>query len=140
MRLLHQRNDHGIRRVPCQQQEPDRGADQAGACQQSLPLRDTCSHHQSGQACSERLREVAMNIQSNPSRRSVLRGGGALVVSFSLDSYISEALAQGAAPPAKPLALTEVDSYLVIDAKGAVTLYSGKVDLGTGLETALSPI
>jgi len=79
-----------------------------------------------------------MNIQSNPSRRSVLRGGGALVVSFSLDSYISEALAQGAAPPAKPLALTEVDSYLVIDAKGAVTLYSGKVDLGTGVETALA--
>jgi nicotinate dehydrogenase subunit B len=79
-----------------------------------------------------------MNIQSNPSRRSVLKGGGALVVSFSLDSHISEAPAQGAAPPAKPLALTEVDSYLVVDAKGAVTLYSGKVDLGTGVETALA--
>jgi len=36
------------------------------------------------------------------------------------------------------LALTEVDSYLVIDAKGTVTLYSGKVDLGTGVETALA--
>jgi nicotinate dehydrogenase subunit B len=79
-----------------------------------------------------------MNIQRNQSRRSVLKGGGALVVSFSLDSHISEALAQGAAPPAKPLALTEVDSYLVVDAKGAVTLYSGKVDLGTGVETALA--
>jgi nicotinate dehydrogenase subunit B len=79
-----------------------------------------------------------MNIQRNQSRRSVLKGGGALVVSFSLDSHISEALAQGAAPPAKPLALTEVDSYLFVDAKGAVTLYSGKVDLGTGVETALA--
>ena len=39
---------------------------------------------------------------------------------------------------AKPVALTEVDSYLVIDANGAVTLYSGKVDLGTGVTTALA--
>ena len=40
------------------------------------------------------------------SRRDVLKGGGALVVSFSLAGALGEALAQGA----KPLALTEVDS------------------------------
>jgi len=65
------------------------------------------------------------------SRRDVLKGGGALVVSFS--GALGEALAQGA----KPLALTEVDSFLAIDAGGVVTLYSGKVDLGTGVATAL---
>jgi nicotinate dehydrogenase subunit B len=70
------------------------------------------------------------------SRRDVLKGGGALVVSFSFAGNIGEALAQGA----KPLTLTEVDSFLAIDAGGEVTLYSGKVDLGTGVATALPQI
>ena len=67
------------------------------------------------------------------SRRDVLKGGGALVVSFSLAGAPGETFAQGA----KPLALTEVDSFQAIDAGGVVTLYSGKVDLGTGVATAL---
>jgi nicotinate dehydrogenase subunit B len=70
------------------------------------------------------------------SRRDVLKGGGALVVSFSFAGNIGEALAQGS----KPLTLTEVDSFLAIDASGEVTLYSGKVDLGTGVATALPQI
>jgi CO/xanthine dehydrogenase Mo-binding subunit len=70
------------------------------------------------------------------SRRDVLKGAGALVVGFSLAATLDEVLAQGT----KPLALTEVDSFLAIDAKGEVTLYSGKVDLGTGVATALPQI
>jgi CO/xanthine dehydrogenase Mo-binding subunit len=76
-----------------------------------------------------------MNIQI--SRREALLGSGALVVSFSLVGPLSEALAQGAA---KPLALTEVDSFLAIDKAGNVTVFSGKVDLGTGVSTALRQI
>jgi nicotinate dehydrogenase subunit B len=67
------------------------------------------------------------------SRRDVLKGGGALVVSFSFSNAVGETLAQGA----RPLALTEVDSFLAIDRNGVVTLYTGKVDLGTGVATAL---
>jgi len=71
------------------------------------------------------------------SRRDVLKGGGALVVSFSFaGAVVGETLAQGA----KPLVLTEVDSFLAVDAGGEVTLYSGKVDLGTGVATALPQI
>jgi CO/xanthine dehydrogenase Mo-binding subunit len=73
----------------------------------------------------------------HPSRRETLKGSGALVVSFSL--LPGDALAQGAAAP-KPVVLTEVDSFLTIDAKGTVTVYSGKVDLGTGVSTALRQI
>ena len=40
----------------------------------------------------------------------------------------------------EPLALTEVDAFLAIDAQGRVTVYSGKVDLGTGVRTALAQI
>ena len=79
-----------------------------------------------------------MNQHFTPSRRQVLKGGGALIVSFSLAGPIGEAFAQ--APAAKPVALTEVDSFLSIDAKGLVTCYSGKVDLGTGISTALRQI
>jgi len=78
-----------------------------------------------------------MNTHFKPNRRTVLKGGGALVVSFSFASQmVGEASAQ-AAGSAKPLTLTEVDSYLAIDAKGMCTVYSGKVDLGTGTDTAL---
>lgn len=77
-----------------------------------------------------------MNNRIKPSRRDLLKSGGALVVSFSLLPE-RKALAQGV-PAGKPLALTEVDSYLAVDETGAVTLYSGKVDLGTGVETALA--
>jgi CO/xanthine dehydrogenase Mo-binding subunit len=76
-----------------------------------------------------------MNIQI--SRRDALLGSGALVVSFSLPASFGSARAQGAA---KPLALTEVDSFLAIDKAGNVTVYSGKVDLGTGIATALRQI
>jgi nicotinate dehydrogenase subunit B len=77
-----------------------------------------------------------MNMQA--SRRDILKGSGALVVSFSLTGALDESLAQGTA--SKPLALTEVDSFLAIDPKGVVTVYSGKVDLGTGVATALPQI
>ena len=70
------------------------------------------------------------------SRRDMLKGSGALVVTFSFAGAFDAALAQDA----KPLALTEVDSFLAIDPKGIVTVYSGKVDLGTGVATALPQI
>jgi CO/xanthine dehydrogenase Mo-binding subunit len=83
-----------------------------------------------------------MNTHFAPSRRTVLKSGGALVVSFSIAGPIVEAVAQGAAPAAaaKPVTLTEVDSFLAIDAKGMVTVYSGKIDFGTGVRTALMQI
>ena len=80
-----------------------------------------------------------MNTHFVPSRRDVLKSGGALVVSFSFAGPIAEALAQGPTPE-KPLALTEVDAFLSIDAKGMVTIYSGKIDFGTGVRTALMQI
>src|SRR5512145_2225653 len=66
-------------------------------------------------------------------RRAFVLGTGALVVSFSLTPR--DALAQ-AAPP-KPVALDQVDSFLAIHRDGTVTMYTGKVDLGTGLRIAL---
>jgi len=76
-----------------------------------------------------------MNIQI--SRRDALLGSGALIVSFSLAGPSPRAMAQTGT---KPVTLTEVDSFLAIDKTGNVTIYSGKVDVGTGVSTALRQI
>ena len=73
------------------------------------------------------------------SRRDVLKGG-ALVVSFSWLGLPLQALAQTAPATGKPIGLDQVDTFLAIDANGMVTIYSGKVDLGTGVLTALTQI
>src|SRR5262249_40098838 len=136
MRLLHQRHDHGVGRVPGEDEKSQRGRHQDRACQQSLSLRHPCPHRARREARGDDgLREATMNMMA--SRRDMLKGGGALIVAFSF-TPVTQALAQGAA--AKPVALTEVDSFLAIDAKGLVTCYSGKVDLGTGVDTALRQI
>lgn len=81
-----------------------------------------------------------MNIAFKPSRRDLLKGGGALVVAFSLPVTRNAAQAQAPAVVAKPVALDQVDSFLSIDDKGMVTLFSGKVDLGTGVRIGLQQI
>jgi nicotinate dehydrogenase subunit B len=76
-------------------------------------------------------------MSSSVSRRSVLKASGLLVVAFSLAPRFTFSSASGAA---KPVAPDLVDSYLAIGADGRITVYSGKVDLGTGLYTALTQI
>lgn len=72
------------------------------------------------------------------SRRDFLKSSGALVVTFSLAHPLSQAAEKGNAAPAKTVASDQVDGYVAIDGKGNVTVYSGKVDLGTGVFTALT--
>ncbi len=78
-------------------------------------------------------------LSGKPTRRDFLQGTGILVVSFSLPSFLGTVDAQSAASP-KTVALDEVDAFLAIDSSGRVTLYSGKVELGTGVSTALTQI
>ena len=78
-------------------------------------------------------------ISSKPTRREFLEATGILVVSFSLPSFLKAADAQSATT-SKTVALDEVDAFLAIDRTGRVTLYSGKVELGTGVSTALPQI
>jgi nicotinate dehydrogenase subunit B len=78
-------------------------------------------------------------LTDKPNRREFLEATGILVVSFSLPSFLRKADAQTAAS-SKTVALDEVDAFLAIDPSGRVTLYSGKVELGTGVSTALSQI
>lgn len=80
-----------------------------------------------------------MSITFQPTRRQFLKSGGALVVAFTLSpALIGRAYAQGL--PVKPLTPDEVDTFLQIDTEGKVTLFTGKVDLGTGVRIALQQI
>jgi len=74
-----------------------------------------------------------------PTRRALLQTSGSLIVSFSLFGKASDAFAASAAT-GKTVALDQVDAYVAIDAKGDVTIYSGKVDLGTGVRTSMTQI
>ena len=78
---------------------------------------------------------------SSLSRRSVLMGGGALVVSvgaaMSLDSMLSmqAAFAQGAKPALTP---DQLSSYIAVNADGSVSAFFGKMDMGHGLNIAIA--
>ncbi|WP_369721913.1 molybdopterin cofactor-binding domain-containing protein [Bradyrhizobium sp. LLZ17] len=68
-------------------------------------------------------------------RRKVLQAGGALIVAFSLPMARAETAAAE-----KTLSPDRVDGFLAVAQDGRVTVYSGKVDLGTGVRTALTQI
>jgi CO/xanthine dehydrogenase Mo-binding subunit len=68
----------------------------------------------------------------NRSRRDFLERTGALVVSFGVPAG---ALAQAGAPPTPDL-----DAWLAIATDGHVTAFCGKVELGTGIETAIAQL
>ncbi len=101
-----------------------------------------------------------MNIDTKSiSRRQLLKGSGALVVSFSLYGPLSRALAQAQeTPEPRPYAVErvdlgtflpgpgdyldprELDSWLAVMQDGGITMFTGKVDIGTGTRTALAQI
>ena len=76
-----------------------------------------------------------------PTRRSLLQAAGAaLVVSFTWPASSGAATVAASLRPPKPVDKERVESFLHIDADGGVTVYAGKVDLGTGVRTALAQL
>ncbi len=74
------------------------------------------------------------------SRRAVLKGAGAVVVSvgmpIGLDTVLAQnaAFAQGTRPPLLP---DQLSSYIAINADGSVAAFFGKMDMGQGLYVAI---
>src|SRR5262249_61309949 len=75
------------------------------------------------------------------SRRTLLKSGGALVVSigapvpFNLARAAEDARIGVSRPPLTP---EQVSSYIAVNADGTISVFSGKTDLGQGLEVALA--
>src|SRR5512144_673760 len=74
------------------------------------------------------------------SRREFLKSSGVLAVGFSFGGshLLRASTATGVAPVAPPAA--QLDSWLAVSADGSITVYCGKVELGTGVSTALRQI
>src|SRR5512135_2427352 len=76
------------------------------------------------------------------SRRTFIKGTGALIVSFSMGGALGTLDAQtrsgafGENPAADSPPANEVDSWIAIASDGSVTAYTGKEELGQGMSTA----
>jgi nicotinate dehydrogenase subunit B len=83
-----------------------------------------------------------MKTPTTVSRRNFIRTGGAVIVSFAFDAMLPKwTFAQGAAPgtgPGKTVDPRQVDSFLAFHGDGSLTIYTSKVDVGTGLRMAMS--
>ena len=72
-------------------------------------------------------------------RRSLLKASaGALIVGFSLDATLARSGNGPALRPAKAVAKDLVDAFISLEPNGKVTIFVGKVDLGTGTKTAMA--
>ena len=74
------------------------------------------------------------------SRRQFLKGTGALVVSFNFLQAKGRVSAQTTRLPNGDLDPQSLDSWLAIDQSGTVTVFTSKVEIGTGTLTALAQI
>jgi nicotinate dehydrogenase subunit B len=71
-------------------------------------------------------------------RRDFLRTSSVVIVTFTFGATISETTSAQNTSVGKPVDPREVDSFLAIHADGTVTIYTSKVDVGTGLSIAMT--
>ena len=85
------------------------------------------------------------------SRRALLQSAGALIVAFAMPAVgraqtprvgedAADAARAGPSRPASTIPSGQIDAWIAIAPDGAVTLFTGKVELGTGVATALAQI
>src|SRR5260221_479505 len=74
------------------------------------------------------------------SRRDLLKSTGVLIVGFSFFGTAARALAQGDGLSVDGMDPTVLDSWMAIAKGGTVTVFTGKVEVGTGVVTALAQI
>src|SRR5580704_654379 len=81
-----------------------------------------------------------METKTRISRRDLLKSTGVMIVGFSLFGTATKVLAQGTGLSVDGMDPTVLDSWLAISKDGTVTVFTGKVELGTGVVTALAQI
>src|SRR4051812_25360293 len=146
LRLLPERNDDPGRGSPRDHEAPDRGADPHRDERPPVPLWHLSAHPDGdpeGRCCDGQGRQVTMTevFERQHSRKTFLKGGGAMVVGFSLVGAGLGAKAAKAAddPYASngPFDAQAIDSWLTIHADNTVTLRPGAVEIGQGTITGL---
>jgi CO/xanthine dehydrogenase Mo-binding subunit len=81
-----------------------------------------------------------MSTVTRPSRRAFIKSAGALVVAFAWSAPMTLAQQQRERLPGSLDANRMLDGWLRVNADGTVTVFTGKVELGQGILTALAQI
>ena len=81
-----------------------------------------------------------MSTASEITRRQFLKSAGALIVAFSLPAELKAQSAPAMRASGGPLPPNQLDSWLIVQKDGSVTVMTGKVELGTGVSTSLRQI
>src|SRR5881392_1748429 len=152
MRVLPQRLGPDSENAVGQASKPHRRGDGHGFRSSDLPMRQQhpdCRGRSKGGARHEE-EGITMTSKTPLSRRNFFKGAGGLIIGFSLadSSVLPELLGapqrggQGAGPDAVPGAPSagRLDAWLHVERDGTIRVFTGKVDIGMGVETALAQI
>jgi nicotinate dehydrogenase subunit B len=82
---------------------------------------------------------TAFNARTSFDRRELLKASGVLAIGFSMSFAAGSSRAAALLPP-KSVAKDAIDSWLTIGPDDRITIFCGKVDLGTGARTALAQL
>src|SRR5215467_2856849 len=137
--LLLQRHDHQGRRAARTDSQADRCADPRPYGRASLSLRHLCACHegdQSGVRQDDGRRAMTIHTDLPFSRRDLLKGGGALIIGFSLIGPAAAARGDVAGPPDP----NTVDTWIAVHADNTASVYFGKCELGQGNTTGMLQI
>ncbi len=124
-------------------QEADGGADPDGDERASVPVWDLSADpdgDSEGCCCDGEGWEVTMTEMLNKefSRRSFVKGGGALIVGFSLAGAAASGKASAADSPYAsyaPYDRNSLDSWIMVHSDNTVSLLTGRTELGQGSAT-----
>ena len=81
-----------------------------------------------------------MSIDVEITRRQFLKSAGALVVAFGLPVELRAQTVARDGSFGGPLPPNQLDSWLMVQKDGSITVMTGKVELGTGVSTSLRQI
>jgi len=76
-------------------------------------------------------------LQRDLSRRGILQGAGALIVSFAAPVSVSVAATAATKPPLTP---DQLDSFIAVHPDGSATAFFGKIDGGQGTDLGIAQI
>src|SRR4051812_27154824 len=89
------------------------------------------------------MEDLGTRLGGAVTRRSVLKGAGALIVGVAMPGVLSgsakaQSVAEATARP--PLLPDQLDSWIKVAEDGGITAYFGKMDTGQGVDIAIGQI
>src|SRR5688572_25437239 len=124
MRVLHVRHDHECVRAAAERQEAGAQRDHREDGRQLLPMRRASADRRGDRG------GVEMNAVDRRQFCKLLGGGIVVLITTPPGDLFGQ--------QRRPSYPEDPNAYLRIDEKGRVTLYSGKVEMGQGINTSLS--